>query len=447
MKKTKWRGFYPSRPGRPGPLGRVLALALVALVLIGCEGPTILPVTPNVLRDGSGSRLLAQLPEDQHVVDIPIIYFTDRNREVGKDSLVRYGTHRSVFMSFGLATVSLNPAPTWDELVQAGGSAPVGRRYTLSVSKVKEIGNFSITPASFEFHEGSLRYKPMVAERIDEEKRKVLDLVRSRLAATGCKDVYIYVHGVDNTFDDAVSRTAVMWHYTGRKGVFIAFTWPAGQGGALGYFYDRESGEFAVHHLELLITELAKCAEIERIHLIAHSRGCDVTTTALREINLQCRSRGLSTQKELKLETLVLAAADLDVELFGQRLVLENMGVIAKQFVIYSSSKDTAVGLADWLFSSKARLGTLSKSDVSEADQALVAQFPGFQCVQCFVSGFGTTHDYLFTNPGAMSDLILLLRDGRSPGAANGRPLTPLGGAFWKLDNNYALPPQKPASR
>jgi hypothetical protein len=123
------------------------------------------------------------------------------------------------------------------------------------------------------------------------------------------------------------------------------------------------------------------------------------------------------------------------------------MGIIARRFVIYSSTKDEAVGFADWLFTSKARLGTFCKSDISEGSQDLVAQFPGFQSVQCSVSGFGTTHDYMFINPGAMSDLILLLRDGRSPGAANGRPLVPLGGAFWKLDNTYALPADKPAAR
>jgi len=62
------------------------------------------------------------------------------------------------------------------------------------------------------------------------------------------------------------------------------------------------------------------------------------------------------------------------------------------------------------------------------------------QLVRCDVSGFGTTHDYPFTHPSALSDLILVLRDGRQPGKENGRPLTHLGGAFWMLDNNYKIP-------
>lgn len=42
-----------------------------------------------------------------------------------------------------------------------------------------------------------------------------------------------------------------------------------------------------------------------------------------------------------------------------------------------------------------------------------------------------------------LSDLILLLRDGRKPGAANGRPLTMAPNGFWHIGNDYALPAAK----
>jgi len=77
----------------------------------------------------------------------------------------------------------------------------------------------------------------------------------------------------------------------------------------------------------------------------------------------------------------------------------------------------------------------------------LLAQLPWIQIIQCDVSGFGTSHDFVFTNPGAFSDLIMVLRDGRKPGAENGRPLTSLGGAFWSLDNKYMLPTATAESR
>ncbi len=432
--------------GHPAAL-LALAWAVLHLALAGCAGPPPFPATPNVLRDGSGSQVLEQLPQDQHVVEMPIIYFTDRARVSAPDQPPIYGTKRSSFASFGQAVVSLDPAPTWDELVKASGSAPTGGPRHMTVPKVEELGNFSFTPESFEVVDGNLRFRPEAAEGISERVRQFEEIVRSRLALAGEKDVYIYVHGVNNSFEDAVCRAAVIWHSIGRRGVVVAYAWPAGGSGPFGYFYDRESGEFSVCHLKRLISGLAAYPEVERIHLIAHSRGCDVVTTALREINLECRARGLSTMAALKLQTLVLAAADLDAAVFGLRMQLENLAAVARQVVIYSSTSDQAVEFADWLFTSKARLGTLSKEEIDLAMQELLARIPSLQCVRCVVSGGGTTHDYLFTNPGAMSDLILVLRDRKEPGAANGRPLTPLGGAFWTLDNSYALPAGAAAAR
>jgi hypothetical protein len=42
----------------------------------------------------------------------------------------------------------------------------------------------------------------------------------------------------------------------------------------------------------------------------------------------------------------------------------------------------------------------------------------------------------LFANAAAMSDLVLVLRDGKMPGAENGRPLERREG-WWYLDNSY----------
>ena len=50
---------------------------------------------------------------------------------------------------------------------------------------------------------------------------------------------------------------------------------------------------------------------------------------------------------------------------------------------------------------------------------------------------FQHLHKYLWINPAASSDVILLLRDNLEPGAENGRPLTPLMDNFWQLDDNY----------
>src|SRR5207248_6468071 len=128
------------------------------------------------------------------------------------------------------------------------------------------------------------------------QQKNLHDLLRQRLAQSPQKDVFVFVHGVNNAFDDAVFRAAEVWHFMGRVGVPVAYSWPAGYGGIRGYAHDRESGEFSVTHLRHFIKMIADCPEVERVHLVAHSRGCDVTISALRELHIGFSAQGKSTQ-------------------------------------------------------------------------------------------------------------------------------------------------------
>jgi esterase/lipase superfamily enzyme len=140
----------------------------------------------------------------------------------------------------------------------------------------------------------------------------------------------------------------------------IVYTWPAGYGGLKGYAYDRESGEFTVFHLKQFIEALAACPEVERIHLIAHSRGTDVLITALREINIEMRAKNLRTHEQLKLENLVLAAPDMDDDVFEQRFAIEDLHLAANRTTIYLSQTDIALAFSRWLFGGGSRLGNLT---------------------------------------------------------------------------------------
>src|SRR6202012_1086510 len=116
---------------------------------------------------------------------------------------------------------------------------------------------------------------------------------------------------------------ADLWHFLGRRGVPIAYSWPAGSTGALAYFYDRESSEFTVYHLKQMLRLVASCPEVQRVHIIGHSRGTDVVVSALRELHLEIRGSGRQTRDVLKLQTVVLAAPDLDVDVIIQRLTTD----------------------------------------------------------------------------------------------------------------------------
>jgi esterase/lipase superfamily enzyme len=425
-------------------LDRVGACLLFVACVAGCANLERMPPTPNVLRDGSGSKVLASLAPEQQRPEMEILYVTDRSEIRRSERGPEYGFGRATSMSYGVATVSLDPKPTWEEVVRLGGQGEEYRPFGLDMTKVDQVGQVELTPTSLMVVDGQLKRTPEAQAQLDGTRAKFTDLVKSRLERCAQKDVYLYVHGFNNSFYDAVARSAILWHSIGRQGVFMAYTWPAGYGGPFGYFYDRESGEFTIFHLREMIKVLVEVPGLERLHIIAHSRGTDVATTALRELNIGLRAQGKKVQETLKLETLMLAAPDLDLEVFSQRFWLENLGAAAKRTVVYFSSEDDAIGLSNWLFGSKTRIGTLSKIPFSPQQVKLIEQMPQIQLVECQVNGFASSHAYVFGNPAAMSDVVAVLRDRKDVGAANGRPLESRGNGTWLLTNDYFADIGKP---
>lgn len=148
----------------------------------------------------------------------------------------------------------------------------------------------------------------------------------ARLAPTARKEVFVFVHGVNTSFETAAVQAAGGWHFLGREGVAMLYTWPARSISPLTYAYDRESGEFTIFHLKQTLRALAATPEVEKVHVVAHSRGADVATSALRELVIEAWAGGEDPRTRFKVDNLVLIAADLDFGVVMQRLVAEALG-------------------------------------------------------------------------------------------------------------------------
>ena len=420
----------------------LFVLTLTASVApAGCQRP-FLVATPNVLIHEDPQKVFAACPACSQGPDMELLYATDRDSvEAGvSDHFSRtltYGYGRARRLAFGTATVTLDPQPTWQELVVESLRADRRQAYALRAGDCKQLGSFDPKLHHLQPHGDGVQLASDAVSDFLVQQRMFQGLLSDRLAHVPQKDVYVFIHGFNNSFDDSLFRAAEVWHFLGRSGVPVVYSWPAGYGGIRGYAYDRESGEFTVFHLKYFLQMVASTPGVERVHIIAHSRGTDVAITALRELHIACKAAGKNTQAELKLENLVLAAPDLDEDVFMQRFVAENLLKAAHRTTIYTSTSDKALGLADLIFASKRRIGILGPRDFSpEARQAL-AKLPNLQFVDCKVSRFSTSHDYVFANPAALSDLILVLRDRRSPGIENGRPLLQPVEGVWELHDDY----------
>lgn len=421
----------------------VTVLALIALVMAGGCVTELMP-TPNLCVNPKNDPFQAvPVPLQNNLVEV--VYATDRGPIEDKKAGLRYGSERSKSLAFGTCTVEIGRNLPWDELVRDSRTQKRSRSLPLSMKQISERGRFPAVPNLAAFRHGTYQEDPESIARQTESERQLHALLSERLAKTSHRQAYIYIHGYNNTFEDAAFVMAGFWHFAGRTGVPIIYTWPAGssKGELGGYTHDSESGQFTGYHLRHFLKTIASCPEVEKIHLIAHSRGTDVLMTAIRELNLECRAAGKQTRAELKLGNLVLAAPDLDFEVTSQRITAELLPLIPERMTVYVSATDRAIGIADWIFGSKRRIGQLRWSDLNPEQRQAMEAMPQMQVIDVRVNTGFLGHSYFHASPAVSSDLLLLLRDNRNAGAENGRPLIKRQESFWEIIDSYPQSPGK----
>ena len=423
--------------------GRFAALGLALLALHSSAGcvATLMPA-PNLLM-GQHPGPFDAVPAALQTSHAEVIFLTDRDRDDKGNGPPRYGYKRSPSLAYGTARVHWGRISDWDTLCATSCQTTRLVDPTTRVESITELGRFPPTPWKSEAtRDGIMVAVPEVRAEYERNSAALHKLIAERLAHTARKEAFVYVHGFNNRFNEVIPVIAEIWHFIGRIGVPIAYTWPAGSGfDVRGYNYDRESGEFTIFHLKQFLETLAQTPGLERVNLIAHSRGGDVLSAALRELNIKYRAlfpgEAEPAARVLRIHHLVLAAPDIDLSIARQRLEAERLGRVSKRMTIYSSPDDLAIRFARWLFASTIRLGTLGFASLPAEERLALADLAGVDFIDARVSSDFVGHSYFYTNPAVSSDLILLLRDDRLAGAEHGRPLKHIRGSFWELDDDY----------
>ena len=425
-------------------LSRMVWVALSCCLIAGCGDRELIP-SPNIYVLSEGDPY-ENVPEHFRTNEVDVLYVTDRARTDKDSGVINYGYERSNSLGYGSATVRIGQEDTtWDQLVAASRTHERKGNFRVSIADIEEKGRFPETPFPLVAGESSvldgLRHDPSVVTTHAALAEKLRSEVRERLAKTPRKHAYVFIHGYNTTFDDAMSVAAEVWHFMPRMGIPIAYTWPAGKGGLRGYFYDRESGEFTIFHLKEFLRILRSIDELEKIHLIAHSRGTDVTITALRELWIEMRELALQNpDRPRKFGQVIVAAPDLDLDVIRQRMAAEEIVRQFQNFTVYMSKSDVAIGFSTWLFVSQKRVGQLEDQELKKNENMrLRAKMQrNLTMINARIDSEFIGHSYFYSHPAVLSDLILILRDGLPPGEAYGRPLkrSP-GGLFWTIGDAY----------
>jgi len=415
-------------------IGTRITPLVVVFVLAGCASTPRLMPTPNIYLDTSGYPA-SSVPQNLRSNKVDLLYVTDRVPETSDEGKLVYGYGRSSSVGFGSAIVEIGDGVTWPELVEMSGTSARQSSPLITVTSVTEAGRFPPTPHPFSMVDGALVEDPEVRTEEGRVAAQFREEIYRRMAETGRNEIFIFVHGYNNSFDWAAASVAELWHFLGRRGVPLLYSWPAGSGGLFGYFVDRESGEFTIYHLKKLIRLLASFPKVERINIVSHSRGTDVTTTALRELIIEARAAGTNPRSKYRIDNLIMAAPDIDFSVVRQRLIAEKIGPAFGQITVYTTDKDQALGISQMLMSGT-RFGRVRAEDLSETERAIFKQVKNVAFIDVKGSGGGFGHSYYLDNPSTSSDIIRVINTGSRPGTPD-RPLTHRMMNFWEMPVEY----------
>lgn len=417
------------------PVWRCVVAVLLVLGLVACTRPVQLSQPPNLYLNGTNYPSAA-VPLALQVIDPPIFYVTDREQDGPGGAVTGYGTGRSDAMAFGRAQVRFGAA-SWEDLVARTHVDRGGRISRLEVEGLSEIVRFPAIPLGAERRDGALRLVPAEDAAYRARGAAFQAAIRAEVKRTGNGRILVYVHGVNNGFENALQTLANLWHFTGRQSTPVVFTWPAGNGGVLGYFRDREAADFSVYHAKEFLRLMAEIPEVEDIDIVAHSRGTAVMTQALRETVIFHRGRGVAPKLAMKTGTLILAAPDLDIGIARQRLMSERVPEAFEQTNIYVNPDDAALRLSSFL-TKYPRVGAATEEDFNVGELEQLRKEGLVHFIRVEGAHQSNSHSYFRNNPAVLSDIVLALRTRAFPGGTL-RPLEEDPDTIWRLHNHYPL--------
>ena len=405
----------------------------VLTFLLACSPKNALMPTPAIY-EGPAARPIfvgALADNPPHLLDL--LYVTDREPMSGPDGELAYGTTRSRAMTFGTISLSIEEKD----------------RFQLGTPHL--IGAFPRTPYGVQKVDGGFKREPATVEQHAAAVRALQTEVSRRLANAQRKEVVIFIHGYANEFDNAVYATGNICRFLGAEFVCVVLSWPAGGSGGIlfGYNVDRESGEFAVADMRKAIRAIGETEGIKRMHIIAHSRGTDVTASALQQLGIETYAMKSSLSQRLKINNVILASPDIDIDIAASKILTiasdpdlpygaapRPGGVFSQgdiHLTSYSSPNDKALGLSGLLFGSVLRLGQF---DPSKRNPAMAQSPPELGGLVDFISFSGPTnflsHNYFLSDPRVSADIVGLIRY-RLKAGDPGRPLVEIKRPFWRI--------------
>jgi esterase/lipase superfamily enzyme len=218
--------------------------------------------------------------------------------------------------------------------------------------------------------------------------------------AGGGRDVLIYVHGFNQTFETAALDAVRLSDGISFGGETMVFSWPS-KAKFLDYGYDRESAMWSRDAFEQVLDGLTASPAAGRIHIVAHSIGTMLTMEALRQLYARIGDAAAE-----RISAVVFASPDIDMDGFSSSV--ERIGSLAPKITVITATNDRALALSRWIAGGITRVGAAEKAQLERL---------GLRVIDASQQGWGIINHDLFLSNAKIRQVIRSAVDGRPLGA------------------------------
>jgi esterase/lipase superfamily enzyme len=223
--------------------------------------------------------------------------------------------------------------------------------------------------------------------------------LRKQIKEAPSKEVFIFVHGYNSTFEDAARRCAQLAYDLDFDGTPMMYSW-ASAGSATAYTKDEATVQSSGMKMAQMLDDVVAQSGAERIHLIAHSMG----NRALIEALQSYLANRESSKRQHIFDQIVFTAPDVDRDYFVG--AIKSLSGAAARVTLYASDTDLALQSSQILHDAP-RAGLAGIHVIS---------LPGIDTIDMSaVPADSLGHNYFAANAGAIYDLFRLFWSGDPP--------------------------------
>lgn len=208
------------------------------------------------------------------------------------------------------------------------------------------------------------------------------------------KQILLFIHGYNTSFDDAVYRSAQLSVDLKFAGATVLYSWPS-NAAVFRYGADRDQSISTLPAFKRFVRDLSRSSGAQTIHVIAHSMGNNALVHGLSEL-------ARDEQNPPHFRQIIMAAPDVDRDEFAR--LAEAFSRTADHFTLYAADNDRALGAAETLLGAL-RIGDSRPMFLRRGMDSIDAS--------SIIKGF-LKHTY-FADPRILADIERLIAEYQPP--------------------------------